>query len=110
MHEDVLAGLGGDEAVALVGVEPLHGSNSHVLVPPSTMLEVSITPGPWWPGGKGQARPAVAKQNVNLCQPTVAGAATVRHHTAHPSTPGWHARRLSQDRRAPALNDSFHAG
>ena len=32
--EDVLAGLGGDKAVALLGVEPLHGSNSHVLVPP----------------------------------------------------------------------------
>src|SRR4029453_11289692 len=36
VHEDVLAGLGGDEAKALVGVEPLHGSNSHELVPPST--------------------------------------------------------------------------
>src|ERR671924_701511 len=48
VHEDVLAGLGGDEAVALVGVEPLHGSNSHVLVPPSMVLEVSVTPGPIW--------------------------------------------------------------
>src|SRR6266540_2375940 len=38
MHEDVLAGLLRDEAVALVGVEPLHGSNRHVLVPPSTVL------------------------------------------------------------------------
>src|SRR6266511_232690 len=40
MHEDVLAGLGGDEAVALLGVEPLHGSNRHELVPPSTVSEV----------------------------------------------------------------------
>src|SRR5829696_8058168 len=58
MHEDVFAGLGGDEAEALVGVEPLHGSNSHVLVPPSIVLEVSITPGRGGAGGKGQARPA----------------------------------------------------
>jgi len=33
-----LAGLGGDKAVPLVGVEPLHGSNGHVLVLPSIML------------------------------------------------------------------------
>src|SRR5215208_8463431 len=58
MHEEVFAGFRGDEAVVLVRVEPLHGSNSHVLVPPSIILEVSTTPGPWWPGGKGQARPA----------------------------------------------------
>jgi anti-sigma regulatory factor (Ser/Thr protein kinase) len=38
VHEDVLAGLRLDEAVALVGVEPLHGSNSHgcLSLPPST--------------------------------------------------------------------------
>jgi len=29
-----------------------------MLVPPSIVSEVSITPVPWWPGGKGQARPA----------------------------------------------------
>src|SRR5215218_4854282 len=58
MHEDVDAGFGGDEAVALLVVEPLHGSNSHVLVPPSIVLEVSISAGTVWAGGKGQARPA----------------------------------------------------
>src|SRR5918993_1266334 len=42
MHEHVFAGLGGDEAVALLGVEPFHGSNRHVLVPPSAISEVSI--------------------------------------------------------------------
>src|SRR5918994_6496820 len=42
MHEHVLAGLWRDEAKALVGVEPLHGSNRHVLVPPSVISEVSI--------------------------------------------------------------------
>src|SRR4029453_18361286 len=42
MHEDVLAGLRGDKAKALLGVEPLHGSNRHVLVPPSVISEVSI--------------------------------------------------------------------
>src|SRR5919197_4131379 len=29
MHEEVLASLGRDEPIALLGVEPLHGSNSH---------------------------------------------------------------------------------
>src|SRR5215218_8923516 len=48
MHEDVHAGFGGDEAVALLVVEPLHGSNSHVLVPPSIVLEVSINAGTIW--------------------------------------------------------------
>jgi hypothetical protein len=46
MHEDVFAGLRGDEAKALLGVEPLHGSNSHLLVPPSGILEVSTNAGP----------------------------------------------------------------
>src|SRR5829696_10207307 len=44
MHEHVFAGLRGDEAVALVGVEPFHGSNRHVLVPPSTVSEDRPTP------------------------------------------------------------------
>jgi hypothetical protein len=34
MHENILAGLGGDEAIALLGVEPLDGSNSHGVVVP----------------------------------------------------------------------------
>src|SRR5919197_6451935 len=33
MHEDVDAGFGGDEAVALLVVEPLDGSNSHETCP-----------------------------------------------------------------------------
>src|SRR6266545_7497088 len=69
VHEDVLAGLLRDEAVALLGVEPLHGSNRHVLVPPSTVLEVSTNAGPdLGTGGKGQARPAGCEANVNLCR------------------------------------------
>src|SRR5215203_4904450 len=50
MHEDVLARLRGDKAKALLGVEPFHGSNRHVLVPPSVISEVSIN-----------ARPATAR-------------------------------------------------
>jgi hypothetical protein len=42
MHEDVFAGLRGDEAVALVGVEPFHGSNRHVLCPSSVTSEMAI--------------------------------------------------------------------
>jgi hypothetical protein len=42
MHEDVFARLRRDKAKALLGVEPLHGSNRHVLVPPSVISEVSI--------------------------------------------------------------------
>src|SRR5215212_12084674 len=44
VDEDVVAGLGLDEAVALVGVEPLHGANSHPACPPSVSSEVSTTP------------------------------------------------------------------
>src|SRR5215216_3153975 len=59
MHEHVFAGLRGDEAVALVGVEPFHGSNRHVLVPPSIVSEVSTNADANSNAdGKGQARPA----------------------------------------------------
>src|SRR5215213_2865414 len=59
MHEDVFAGLRGDEAIALVGVEPFYGSNSNVLIPSLRVLEVS-TQRQTLSGadGKGQARPA----------------------------------------------------
>src|SRR5215212_8261383 len=79
MHEDVFAGLRGDEAVALVGVEPFHGSNGHGRVPSLHRL-----------GGIDQRRTylaaaardkldlGVARQNVNLWQATVAAIATGR--------------------------------
>src|SRR5829696_2145503 len=68
MHEHVFAGLRGDEAKALLGVEPFYGSNRHVLVPPSIVSEVSTHADVNSNAdGKGQAQPAVAKQNVNLC-------------------------------------------
>src|SRR5215208_2414460 len=74
MHEDVLAGLRGDEAVALLGVEPFHGSNRHVVVPPSTVLEVSTDACPTLaPAARGQARPAGSRQNVNLCRAHTSG-------------------------------------
>src|SRR5215216_3902809 len=57
MDEDVVAGLGRDEAVAAVGVEPLDGSNSHEVVPPSVVSEVSVTPTPVALAAEGQARP-----------------------------------------------------
>ena len=67
MHEDVFAGLRGDEAVALVGVEPFHGSNSHLLVPPSTVSEVSTNAGPTLaPTARDKLDLRVAKQNVHL--------------------------------------------
>src|SRR5512132_1997283 len=69
MHEDVFAGLRGDEAVALVGVEPFHGSNSHLLVPPSTVLEVSTNADPTLvPTARDKLDLRVARQNVNLCR------------------------------------------
>src|SRR5829696_8701801 len=52
MHEHVVAGFGFDEAVALVGVEPLNGSDSHAACPPSVTSEVSTTPAPADAGGK----------------------------------------------------------
>jgi hypothetical protein len=65
MHEDVFAGLGGDEAVALVGVEPFHGSNRHVLVPPSVILEVSTNADPTLaPTARDKLDLRVARQNV----------------------------------------------
>src|SRR5919107_487957 len=68
MHEDVLAGLRGDKAVPLVGVEPLHGSNSHVLVPPSIVSEVSTNAdATLTPTARDKLNLQVAKQNVNLC-------------------------------------------
>src|SRR4029453_2596973 len=74
MHEDIFAGLRGDEAIALLGVEPLHGSNRHVPVPPSTVLEVSTNAVPTLaPGARGQARPAVARQNVHLYRAHTSG-------------------------------------
>src|SRR6266511_84567 len=64
MHEDVRAGLGRNEAIALVGVEPLHGSNRHELVPPLHRLGGSrSTPARSGASGKGQAQPADAKAN-----------------------------------------------
>jgi hypothetical protein len=74
MHEHVLAGLRGDKAVALVGVEPLHGSNSHVLVPPSIVSEVSTNADAnTGSAARDKLDLRVAKQNVNLCQARVAG-------------------------------------
>src|SRR5215207_2373007 len=69
MHEDVFAGLRGDESKALLGVEPLHGSNSHVLVPPSIVSEVSTNADATLaPTARDKLDLRVAKQNVNLCR------------------------------------------
>src|SRR5215218_1556734 len=61
VHEHVGAGLGLDEAVALVGVEPLDGSTSHAACPPLL----------WeWLGGMGAGSrppiPAAARMSVGL--------------------------------------------
>ena len=69
MHEDVLAGLLRDEALTLLGVEPLHGSNRHVLVPPSIVLEVSTNADPTLaPTARDKLDLRVARQNVHLCR------------------------------------------
>src|SRR4029453_16528196 len=60
VHEHVVAVLGLDEAVALVGVEPLDGPNRHAACPPSGTLEASTTPPPRGRGGRptGCGRPS----------------------------------------------------
>src|SRR5215211_6750961 len=67
MHEDVLAGLRGDEAVALLGVEPFHGSNRHVLVPPPPSWRYRPTPADAGAGGKGTSS-TCGLSNLHLCQ------------------------------------------
>src|SRR4029453_9859735 len=69
MHEDIFAGLRGDEAVALVGVEPFHGSNRHVLIPPPPVLEASTHAGPTLaPTAGDKLDLRVARQNPNPCR------------------------------------------
>src|SRR4029453_4783327 len=53
VDEDVVAGLGLDEAVALVGVEPLHGSNSHAGCPSLRCLGGIDPAGAGGAGGRG---------------------------------------------------------
>src|SRR4029453_5363169 len=66
MHEQIFAGFRGDEAVALVGVEPFHGSNRHVLVPPSIVSEVSTnTDATLTPTARDKRNLQVAKQCVS---------------------------------------------
>src|SRR5215216_7036291 len=56
VDEHVVAGLGFDEAVALVGVEPLDGSNRHAACPPPSARRYRSTPAPGGARGRGQAR------------------------------------------------------
>src|SRR5215204_7432905 len=56
VDEHVVAGLGFDEAVALVGVEPLDGSNRHAGCPPPSARRYRSTPAPGGARGRGQAR------------------------------------------------------
>src|SRR5215218_10184657 len=72
VHEHIGAGLGLEEAVALVGVEPLDGSNSHTACPPPLARRFSATPASGDASGKGQARLS-SKPNV-----TCAGSSVTR--------------------------------
>src|SRR4029450_8394649 len=65
VHEHVVAGVGLDEAVALVGVEPLDGANGHPACPPPVSSEVSTTPAPSGASGMGQAR--LCCSQTDLC-------------------------------------------
>src|SRR5215216_1049199 len=76
MHEDVFAGLGGDEAVALVGVEPFHGSNRHGRLPSLHRLGgIDQRRTYLAPTARDKLALRVAKQSVNLWQATVAATA-----------------------------------
>src|SRR5215213_6983387 len=109
MHEHVFAGLGGDEAVALVGVEPLHGSNRHVLVPPSTVSEDRPTPTrTLTPTARDKLNPQVAKQNVNLC---LAHGDGYGHRPPHrPRPPGCPSMPTRRTRLGCARDPSHPAG
>src|SRR5512132_243724 len=110
MHEDVLAGLGGDEAEAIFSVEPLHGSNSHGVVPPSIVLEVSITPGPWWRRRQGTSSTVRYKSTVNLCRATVAGVATMRYYAGQKLAGREQRQDFNRDRGDHPPTGSCHAG
>src|SRR5215203_2490414 len=64
VDEQVVAGLGLDEAVALVGVEPLDGSNRHAACPPSVSSEVSVHTGTRRPGAWDKLDCAAAKRDL----------------------------------------------
>src|SRR5215213_9495540 len=108
MHEHVFAGLGGDEAVALVGVEPLHGSNRHVLVPPSTVSEDRPTPTrTLTPTARDKLNPQVAKQNVNLCRAHGDG---YGHRPPHRPRPPGVSEHAHQEDEAGLCPRSFASG
>src|SRR4029453_15541805 len=101
MDEDIVAGLRGDEAVALVGVEPFHGSNRHVLIPPSTVLEVSTHAGPTLaPPAGDKLDPRGAGQTLNTCRAHNRGTAN-----------GWHNRGAGHaEQKATAMPGSCLCG
>src|SRR6266542_2349074 len=86
MHEDILARLRRDEAVALLSVEPLHGS-SHETCPSLHRLGGIGHTGTIGAGGKGQAQPAGCEAKR---EPLPSHHRRVRHHpppTQAPSRP-----------------------
>src|SRR5215217_5447753 len=107
MHEEVFAGLGGDEAKALVGVEPFHGSNRHVLVPRhrlggSTHVDATLTP-----TARDKLDLRVARQNVNLCRAHGNG---YGHRLPPPSTTTRGVRACPPGGRGCAVPRSFASG
>src|ERR671912_2642489 len=108
MHEHVVAGLGGDEAVSLVGVEPFHGSNRHVLVPPSIILggsthvDATLTP-----TARDKLDLRVARQNGNLCRAHGDG---YGHRLPPPSTTTRVSEHAHQEDEAALCPRSFASG
>src|SRR5215213_4649645 len=106
MHEDVFAGLGGDEAVALVGVEPFHGSNRHAACPSlhrlggSTHVDVTLTP-----TARGKLDLRVARQNVNLWRAHGDG---YGHRPPPPSTTTRVSEHAYQEDEAALCRDPSH--
>src|SRR5215216_2123904 len=108
MHEHVFAGLGGDEAVALLGVEPFHGANRHVLVPPSTVSEVSThADATLTPTARDKLNLQVARQHVNLCRAHGNG---YGHRPPPPSTTTRGVRACPPGGRGCAVPRSFASG
>src|ERR671931_2142928 len=69
VYEHVLAAVTGDEAVTLVRVEPLDGSNGHESCPSLPFARrYQPTPAECHTGGKRQARPRYTRdETLNLC-------------------------------------------
>src|SRR5829696_7942741 len=96
VHEHVGAGLGLDEAVALVGVEPLDGSTSHAACPPALLWEWLRRhgAGPWPPvpaAARMSAGPALLAPSAAIAIAISAAAVVACGGTTSRTTRSWAA-------------------